>query len=199
MTGHDYAVLTSDVAFEGRVISVRRDVVSMPGATSSQRDVVVHPGAVAVVALRGEEVLLVSQYRHPVERRLEELPAGLLDVEGETALLAAQRELAEEGGFEARQWQVLLDVFTSPGMTDEAIRIYLARDLQPCHREVQEHEEVEMTARWEPLATAVQRALSGALENAVCVLGVLAGAEAGRSGFLGLRPADAPWPARPRH
>jgi ADP-ribose pyrophosphatase len=196
---HDYEVLASDTPFVGTVVSVRRDVVAMPGGTAGQRDVVVHPGAVAVVALRDDEVLLVSQYRHPVGRRLEELPAGLLDVDGEPALAAAQRELAEEGGYEAHEWHVLLDVLTSPGMTDEAIRIYLARDLQPCHREVQEHEEVEMTARWQPLATAVQRALAGELENAACLLGVLAAAEAARSGFTALRGPDAPWRARPTH
>lgn len=196
---HDYEVRTSDTVYDGKVVSVRRDVVSMPGGTTGQRDVVVHPGAVAVVALDEQgRVLLVEQYRHPVGRRLEELPAGLLDVDHEPALAAAQRELAEEGGYEAGQWHVLLDVLTSPGMTDEAIRIYLARDLQACHREVQEHEEVELTARWEPLATAVQRGLAGELENAACLLGVLAAAEATRSGFAGLRAADSPWRSRPQ-
>jgi 8-oxo-dGDP phosphatase len=198
---HDYEVLASDAAFVGGVISVRRDRVSMPDGGTGQRDVVVHPGAVAVVALRGEgedaEVLLVAQYRHPVGRRLEELPAGLLDVEEEPALEAAQRELAEEGGFEAATWHVLVDALTSPGMTDEAIRVYLARDLQPCHREVQGHEEVELTAEWVSLDAAVRRALAGELENAACLLGVLAAAEARASGFSGLRPAEAPWTARP--
>ena len=169
----------------------------MPGQTTSQRDVVVHPGAVGVVALDGDQVLLVTQYRHPVGRRLDELPAGLLDVAGEPGLLAAQRELIEEAGYQADRWDVLVDVLTSPGMTDESIRIYLARDLRPCARDVQEHEELEMTSRWLPLSEAVSLALSGALENAAAVIGVLAAAEAARRGFDGLRPADAPWPARP--
>lgn len=198
---HAYEVLSSDTPFVGGVIAVRRDLVAMPDGGSGQRDVVVHPGAVAVVALRGEgddaEVLLVTQYRHPVRRRLEELPAGLLDLDGEAALTAARRELAEEAGYGAGEWHVLLDVLTSPGMTDESIRIYLARDLEPCHRDVQEHEEVEMTARFEPLQEAVRRALAGELENAAAVLGVLAAAEVARTGFVGLRPADAPWRARP--
>lgn len=197
---HAYEVRTSDTVYDGKVVSVRRDIVSMPGGGTGQRDVVVHPGAVAVVALDDQDrVLLVEQYRHPVGRRLEELPAGLLDVDDEPALAAAQRELAEEGGIEAGQWHVLLDVLTSPGMTDESIRIYLARELQECHRDVQEHEEVEMTARWEPLGTAVRRALAGELENAACLLGVLAASSAAASGFAGLRPADAPWRARPGH
>lgn len=198
---HDYQVLSSETVYDGRVVSLRRDIVSMPGGTSSPRDVVVHPGAVAVLALRpgdtGPEVLLVNQYRHPVGRRLDEVPAGLLDIHGEPGLLAAQRELAEEAGLEAATWHVLVDLLTSPGMTDEAIRVYLAQDVAPCAREVQHHEELEMTSHWLPLADAVGAALDGSLENAVAVVGVLAAAEAVRRGLDVLRPADAPWRGRP--
>jgi 8-oxo-dGTP pyrophosphatase MutT (NUDIX family) len=198
---HDYTVLSSATPFVGAVVSVRSDVVAMPDGTSGTRDVVVHPGAVGVVAVRGtgpdQEVLLVNQYRHPVRRRLDELPAGLLDVEHESALTAAQRELAEEAGYQAETWHVLVDVLTSPGMTDEAVRIYLAQDLSPCERDVQGHEEVEMTARWEPLASAVQAALDGELENGICVTGVLAAAQVAATGSDRLRPADAPWRSRP--
>lgn len=195
---HDYEVVSSDAVFAGSVISVRSDVVSMPGGTTGRRDVVEHPGAVAVVALREDEVLLVTQYRHPVGRHLDEVPAGLLDVAGEAALTAAQRELAEEAGYAAQTWHVLLDLLTSPGMTDEAIRIYLARDLVPVDRDVQEHEEQEMTVRWEPLDSAVRAALSGELENAVAAAGVLAAAWARADGFASLRPALSPWRARPQ-
>jgi 8-oxo-dGTP pyrophosphatase MutT (NUDIX family) len=194
---HAYDVVSSEVVFTGRVISLRRDVVAMPGETTSQRDVVVHPGAVGVVALRGDEVLLVNQYRHPVTRQLDELPAGLLDVAGEPGLLAAQRELREEAGLAAGTWHVLLDILTSPGMTDESIRIYLARDVHEVERDVQEHEELLMTSQWEPLADVVDKALAGILENGPCVAGVLAASEAVRRGFAGLRSADAPWRARP--
>lgn len=194
---HDYEVLSSVTVYQGRVVDLRRDIVAMPGGTTSQRDVVVHPGAVGVVALDGDRVLLVTQYRHPVGRRLDELPAGLLDVAGEPGLLAAQRELAEEAGYQASTWNVLADVLTSPGMTDESIRLYLARDVSPCQRDVQEHEELELTCRWVPLSDAVAAALSGELENAAAVVGVLAASEAVRRGGEGLRPADAPWRARP--
>lgn len=194
---HDYEVLSSETIFTGRVIRLRRDIVAMPGETESPRDVVEHPGAVGVVALDGERVLFVTQYRHPVGRRLDELPAGLLDVEGESGLLAAQRELREEAGYQAATWNVLVDVLTSPGMTDESIRIFLAREVSPCHRDVQEHEELEMTSRWVPLADAVSSALDGELENAAAVVGVLAASEAVRRGFGGLRPAGASWRARP--
>ena len=196
---HSYEAVASDTVFTGRVVAVRRDIVSMPGGTTSQRDVVVHPGAVAVVALRGEDVLLVNQYRHPVQRRLDELPAGLLDVAGEPALACAQRELVEEAGYEADTWHLLVDVLSSPGMTDEAIRVFLARDLREVPRAVQEHEELEMTTRWLPLTAAVDAALGGELENAACVTGVLAAAAAAARGFTGLRPPEAPWRARPTH
>ena len=196
---HSHQVESSASVYQGRVFAVRRDIVTMPGQTTSQRDVVEHPGAVAVVALRGEpwEILLVTQYRHPVGRRLQELPAGLLDIDGERALTAAQRELAEEAGVEAGTWNVLTDSLASPGMSDEAIRVFLARDVRDCHRHVQEHEELELTAEWVPLAHAVEEVLAGRLENATAVIGILAAREAQRRGFSGLRPADAPWQARP--
>jgi 8-oxo-dGDP phosphatase len=195
MTDHAYEVLSTEVAFRGRVIEVHKDEVAMPGGTTSQRDVVVHPGAVAVVALGERGVLLVSQYRHPVRRRMEELPAGLLDKSGESALVAAQRELAEEAGLAAGTWHVLVDVLSSVGMTDEAVRIYLARELSEVDRDVQEHEEQEMTSSWVPLDDAAGRVLSGEIENAICCIGVLAADRAARDGFAGLRPADAPWPS----
>ena len=197
MSGHAYDLVRSETVFEGRVIAVRKDEVAMPGDTTSQRDVVVHPGAVGVVALDGQgRVLLVNQYRHPVGRRLDELPAGLLDVDGEPALEAAQRELGEEAGLAAETWHVLLDAFTSPGMTDEAIRIFLARDLRQVEQDVQEHEEADMTTQWVPLEDAVRRVLSGELQNGMAVQGLLAADRAQRDGFATLRPADAPWPAR---
>lgn len=194
---HDYEVMETTTVFQGRIIDVRRDIVAMPDGETSQRDVVVHPGSVAVIALDGERVLLVTQYRHPVQRRLDELPAGLLDVDGEPALLAAQRELVEEAGYEAATWNVLVDALSTPGMSDESVRIYLARDVSPCPRDVQNHEEMEMTSRWLPLSEAVTAALEGHLENAAAVIGVLAASEAQRRGFEGLRAADSPWRARP--
>ncbi|HWH29119.1 MAG TPA: NUDIX hydrolase [Mycobacteriales bacterium] len=192
---HEYEVLSTEVAFRGRVIEVHKDEVAMPDGETSQRDVVVHPGAVAVVALGERGVLLVNQYRHPVRARLDELPAGLLDNQGESALAAARRELAEEAGLSARTWHVLVDHLSSPGMTDEAVRIYLARGLSDVDRDVQGHEEHEMTTSWVPLDEAVRRVLAGELQNATAVVGLLATAAASRGGFAELRPAGAPWPA----
>ena len=197
MSEHSYDVISSETVYAGRIILVRKDVVSMPGDTTSQRDVVEHPGAVGVLALdEAGRVLLVNQYRHPVRRRLDELPAGLLDVQGEPALETAKRELAEEAGYAADTWHVLVDTLTSSGMTDEAIRVYLARDLREVERDVQEHEELDMTSSWLPLEEAVRRVLAGELENGMAAVGLLAADRAVRDGFSGLRPADALWPSR---
>jgi 8-oxo-dGTP pyrophosphatase MutT (NUDIX family) len=194
---HDYEVVASERVYDGRVIALRRDEVSMPGDTTGVRDVVEHPGAVAVVALDDQDrVVLVRQYRHPVRRALEELPAGILDVEGEPAYDTVKRELAEEAGLAADEWHVLVDLLTSPGMTDEASRIYLARGLREVERDVQEHEEAEMTSSRVPLKDVVRRVLSGEYENSLLVVGALAADQARRDGYVGLRPPDAPWPAR---
>ena len=201
MTAQAYRVESSERIYDGRVISLRRDHVRMADGAVADREIVEHPGAVGVVAIDDDgNVLLVNQYRHPVVARLDELPAGLLDVGGEPALLAAQRELAEEAATVADDWHVLVDLYTSPGMTDEAIRIYLARGLRPVpddERFDPEHEEIELTVERVPLDEAVRRVLAGEITNAAAVAGLLAAARAAQSGFAGLRPADAPWPARP--
>src|SRR3954451_3715757 len=112
---HEDEVLSTERVYEGRVIALRKDEASMPGDTTSVRDVVEHPGSVAVLALDDEErVVLVHQYRHPVRRPREELPAGILDVDDDPAYETAKRELAEEAGLAADQWHVLVDLVTTP-------------------------------------------------------------------------------------
>jgi ADP-ribose pyrophosphatase len=196
-----YAVTESQKLYSGRVISLRRDTVRMSDGSLGEREVVEHPGAVGIVALdEANNVLLVNQYRHPVGRRLDELPAGLLDVDGESGLEAARRELAEEAAVRAGRWDVLLDLYPSPGMSGEAIRVYLARELADVaadERFTPEHEEITMTVERVPLREAVRRALAGELTNAAAVAGILAAAHGAASGWSGLRPADSPWPARP--
>jgi ADP-ribose pyrophosphatase len=123
-----------------------------------------------------------------------------LDVNGESALDAAKRELAEEARLAADEWNVLLDLHTSPGFSDEAIRIFLARSLHPVPGDFEaEHEELTLTVMREPLAEAVRRALSGGMTNAAAVAGVLAAVHGRATGWRDLRPADTPWPARPGH
>lgn len=193
-----YPVRHSTIDFRsGRVIDVRTDEVAMPGGATATRDVVVHPGAVGVIALDDAgQVLLIQQYRHPVGRLLWEPPAGLLDEPGEDPLTAAKRELYEEAHLQALRWEVLLDIFTSPGMSDEAVRIYLARDVSPAAgpRFVGENEEAHLPSQWIPLDEAVRAAQRGDLHNPLAVMGVLAASAAAREAFAGLRPADSAWP-----
>jgi 8-oxo-dGTP pyrophosphatase MutT (NUDIX family) len=194
---HDFRVLASERVYDGKVISLRRDELAMPGDSTAWRDVVEHPGAVAVLALDDDgAVVVVRQYRHPIGRELDELPAGLLDKEGEPAAETAKRELAEEAGLAAEQWHVLVDLLTTPGMSNEASRVFLARGLTEVDRDVQEHEEAEMTSFRVPLRELVDGVLSGRYENSLLVAGVLAADVAARSGFAGLRSPDSPWPAR---
>lgn len=194
-----YEVVDSKTVFTGRVISVRVDDVRMSDGAVAAREIVAHPGAVAVVALDDDgNVVLVNQYRPAVRARLDELPAGLLDVSGESALDAAKRELAEEAGLAAAQWHVLLDLQTSPGMTDEAVRVYLARGLRPVGEKfAAEHEELTLTASREPLAEAVRRVLAGGITNAIAAAGLLAAVHGRATEWRDLRAPDVPWPARP--
>ena len=139
---------------------------------------------------------LVRQYRHPVRRRLIEPPAGLLDVAGEDPLLAARRELAEEVGLAAGRWDVLVDLFTTPGILAERLRIYLARDLVEVASPegfVRLGEEAHMDTVWAALPDLVDAVLAGELHNPTMVSGVLAAWIARGRQWSGMRPADAPW------
>lgn len=192
-------ITRSDVAFTGRIWSVRTDTVDVHGQRAV-RDVQVHPGAVAVIAVDEQgRVLLVRQYRHPVAMRLFEPPAGLLDHPGEDPLVTAQRELAEEAGYEAAQWQVLVDLFNSPGGSSEAIRVYLARQVSPLpdgRVHTGEAEELHLPRVWLDLDEARTLIMTGRVMSPTAVCGVLAACAARDANWSGLRPADAPWPAR---
>ena len=200
---HGFEVVQSTERFKGNVITVVTDEVTMPDGGTAVRDYIHHIGAVGAAAVDTDgRVLLIRQYRHPVRRTLWELPAGLLDVEGEPALETAKRELWEEADLRADTWHVLADLVPTPGCSDEAIRLYLARgvtNVPEGERHTRTAEEHTMTVEWVPLQTAVGWVFSGEIENAACISGVLAAAHAHANGYTGLRPPDAPWPARPGH
>ncbi|MGW0466232.1 NUDIX domain-containing protein [Streptomyces sp. NPDC003027] len=200
-TPEEWQVVATTTPFQGNKTSVRADDVVMPNGTVARRDYQVHPGSVAVVALdERDRVLVLKQYRHPVRMKLWEIPAGLLDVPGENPLHAAQRELYEEAHVKAEDWRVLTDVYTTPGGCDEAVRIFLARELSEADGERFEvsEEEADMELARIPLDELVRGVLAGELHNNCLVVGVLS-ASAARTGegFDALRPADSPWPARP--
>ncbi|NKY60984.1 NUDIX domain-containing protein [Nocardia flavorosea] len=194
---HAFRTVDSRLVYNGAIVALRLDQVEMPGGRIVEREVVEHHGAVAVVAVDDDEqVVLIRQYRHPLGERLLELPAGLIDIAGEDPLAAAQRELAEETGLAAREWSVLVDVALSPGFTDEALRVYLARGLSETDRPAPEHEEADLELVRMPLDAAVRAALAGEIVNATAVAGLLA-LSAADAADLPLRPADAPWSGLP--
>jgi ADP-ribose pyrophosphatase len=189
-----YELLGSETVYEGRVITLVKDVVAMPGGGDSVREVVRHPGAVAVVALDDEDaVVLLRQYRHPVGGYLWELPAGLRDADGEPPLETAKRELAEEVKLAAERWSLLTTSFSSPGFCDELVLVYLAEGLSDVAQPegfTAEHEELDMEVQRVPLADAVQRVFDGGIRNAAAVIGLLAAAQY-RAANPKLRPVDA--------
>jgi 8-oxo-dGTP pyrophosphatase MutT (NUDIX family) len=190
---HNFTVLSTSDVYVGRILALRADEVEMPGGSRATREVVEHNGAVAILALdEDDQVTLIHQYRHPLGRRIWELPAGLIDHLGEDPLEAAKRELVEEVGLAAEHWSVLVDVAASPGFTDEVVRVYLATGLSVVDRELMGDEEADLVARKVPLAEAVRMALAGELGNGAAVGGILA-AQAVRSSGVAPRPADAPW------
>lgn len=186
----------------GRVSSFIEEEVQTPSGEVITRQFITHPGAVAVVAWREDtdDIAVLRQYRHPVGMELVEIPAGLLDVDDEDPLLAAQRELSEEVELAAGRWHTLVDIFTTPGACEESLRMYLARDVRPAPRPdgfVLEGEEAHMTWQWVARQEVVDAVLGGRAQSPSLVSGVLALETARLSGRLdSLRPADAPWPAR---
>lgn len=196
--GHEFTTQSSSDVYVGKILALRADEVVMPGGTHARREVVEHLGAVAVVAVdEDDNVVLIHQYRYPLDRRLWELPAGLLDVPGEDAVRTAQRELAEEAGLAAGQWSVLVDVATSPGFTDESVRVFLARELSEVDRPVAVgDEEADLVITRKPLAEAVRMVFAGEVANSPAVSGLLA-AQAVLDGRAAARDANAPWPDRP--
>jgi ADP-ribose pyrophosphatase len=197
----DFDTVSSRTVYTGHVLSLRVDEVRMPGGEVKVREVVEQPGAVGVVALDEQDrVVLIRQYRHPVGDWLVELPAGLLDVPGEKAHLTAVRELAEEVALTAGRWDVLVDLRNSPGLSTEAVRVFLARDLSPvpeADRHVGVDEESDLGVHRRSLDEAIGAVFTGEIQNALAVSGLLAAAYARDHGWSTLRPADSPWPARP--
>jgi ADP-ribose pyrophosphatase len=194
---HDFTTVDSETIYVGKIFALRADEVRMPGGGTARREVVEHYGAVGVVALdENDHVAMVYQYRHPVGRRLWELPAGLLDINGEAPHLSAARELEEEAGLEARDWGVLVDVISAPGFSDECVRIYLATGITDVGRPDAHDEEADLKLEWFPLAEAVEMVLRGDIVNSLAVAGILAAWTIDRD-VRELRPVDAPWPDKP--
>jgi 8-oxo-dGDP phosphatase len=194
---HDFETVASETLYVGKIFALRADEVRMPGGGTARREVVEHYGAVAIVALdENNNVAMVYQYRHPVGRRLWELPAGLLDIGGEPPQHTAARELEEEAGLQARDWSVLVDVVSAPGFSDECVRVYVATGLTDVGRPEAHDEEADLKLQWFPLTDAVKMVLSGEIVNSLAVAGILSARTIDRD-VQALRPSDAPWPDKP--
>src|SRR4051794_36228221 len=167
-----------DIHRDDWVVAVRKDTISRPGHPEDQfgRIVVEDPGAVVILAIDEEDrVVVVKQYRHPVQMRLVELPAGKLDQDGEDPVVAAKRELHEEVGLHAREWRHLMTTYASPGITAETHAIFLARGLEEADRDFElHHEEAEIAVDRVPLADLVEAVLDGSVADAPLATAVLA-------------------------
>lgn len=186
-----YEIADRQVVGQGRFLTLVDEVLDFNGV-ELHREFVEHPGAVGVIALDDEDrVLTIRQYRHPIRTRAWEAPAGLLDVAEEPLLAAAQRELAEEADLVASEWSVLLDLTTSPGMSNERVRVFLARGLSATPSAfAREDEEAEIELRWVPLDGVVRAALDGRIGNAILASGAMAAAILRDHGWSGMRPSD---------
>ena len=123
------ATINSKCFFEGKILRLRVDEVQLEGGKLGKREIVEHPGAVAIVAITHDKmVLLVTQFRKPMEKDLIEIPAGKLE-KNETPLGCAKRELLEETGYVANNWRELFAIYTSPGFSNEKVIIYLATEV----------------------------------------------------------------------
>ena len=159
--------------FKGRIIDVQLDTVRLPDGKTATREVVKHPGAVVILPLTNEgEVVMVRQYRHATGEILLELPAGKRDG-AEEPLECARRELEEETGYTAEQWQLICSFYTSPGFCDELLYLVLAKGLVKGEACPDEEEFIDVVTI--PLAEAARMVLNGEIRDGKTCLGILAG------------------------
>lgn len=167
-------ILSSKVAYKGPVFSVTSERVTEPNGITAQRDVVRHSGSVVILAVEETtlepRVLLERQYRYAAQDRLWELPAGRIDP-GETPLAGAKRELLEETGYRAREWERALFFYSSPGFLDETMTVYMARGLTSGEAQPEADESIDY--KLIPLSRAVEMVLSGKIRDGKTIAGVL--------------------------
>ncbi len=178
-------VLSSKVVYRGPVFYVTAEQVREPGGVTVRRDVVHHQGSVVIMAIDKSSpeprVLLTRQYRYAAENHLWELPAGRIDT-GEDHLAAAKRELQEETGYTARDWERILFFYVSPGFLNEFMVVYLARNLKKGTPRPEEDEVI--TKRLFPVSRAATMVMRGALQDSKTISGLLWLEKAWREGTL---------------
>ncbi|MEE9491047.1 MAG: NUDIX hydrolase [Dehalococcoidia bacterium] len=163
--------LHTERIYQGRLVGLRVDTVELPSGRKTKREIVEHGGVAAIVAIDSENnVVLVRQYRKPVERVLLEIPAGGME-SGEDALVCARRELEEETGFSAERWEELGFFYTSPGFCTEQMHLYLATELRPAENAADDDENIELVRV--PLTAVPELIASGEVCDAKSIAGLL--------------------------
>lgn len=161
--------------YNGKIIDVDIELVSLPNGHQFELEIIKHPGGAAVVALdKSNRVCLLRQYRHVAGGWLWELPAGKIDA-GEPPLETAQRELVEEAGLKAADWQSLGQIFTSPGVFDDVIHLYLAQGLTLVDTAHEAGELIEI--QWLDLKEAIKWARNGEIVDAKTLVGLFRASE----------------------
>jgi ADP-ribose pyrophosphatase len=163
-----------ETVFSGRVWDIVRKSFDFEGEVLA-REYINHPGAVAVLAINElDEVLLIKQYRAPVNEFLYEMPAGIRDSEDESDLASAKRELAEETDYQANSWSHLQSFYTTPGSSSEIIEIFLAKELSPTGTTFERtSEEKTMVPIWVPFAEVLQAVMTSKTRSPTLVVAVL--------------------------
>ncbi|MGO4107382.1 NUDIX domain-containing protein [Paenibacillus sp. YAF4_2] len=163
--------ISTEPIFEGKMITLQVDTVAMPDGRTATREIVKHPGAAAVMALLDGKLLVVEQFRKPLEKFQIEIPAGKLDA-GEDPLEAAARELEEETGYRADSLKLVSAFFTSPGFADEKLYLYFADQVTLGTQHMDEDEYLQVEAI--TLEQAEAYIAEGRISDAKTVLAVYA-------------------------
>ena len=160
----------SEQVFRGDLLSLRVDEVELDSGRRTTREVVEHPGAVAILAWDGERLAMVSQWRAAASGELLEIPAGTLEP-GEQPGATARRELAEECGLAAENWEEGPSFYTAPGFCTELLTLFLASDLVPSEASAPEDE--ALTRSWLTLDEALAAIDDGRIRDAKSLVGIL--------------------------
>ena len=164
-------VVSSEIVYRGKAVSVKREVVQLPSGKRIYREVVIHCGASAIIPLKSDnEIIFVKQYRHPIGETILEIPAGTLKP-GEDPEECARRELEEETGYRAGELIHLTTIYPSPGYSSERLYIYLAKNLERGSQNLEIDEDIEVTSM--SLEEALKAIKSGRIRDAKTIAGIL--------------------------
>lgn len=163
--------IASEMIYDGRILKFKIDKVELPNGEVGERELVEHPGGVAVVAVDDDEnILMVEQYRKPYERNLLEIPAGKLD-KNEEIELCGRRELEEETGYTAEEFEYLGECYPSVGYTNEIIRLFLATKLTKTSQNLDDDEFLNVYKL--PIRDVIEKIMNNELADAKTVMGVM--------------------------